>query len=81
MSSRVSFMPLRRRGPLVRLRRRSSLVRFTLLAPPSHLTEDEAAALLRLPRRTLRHEHEWLAPSVADLAAVAPRDVASLEVH
>lgn len=43
-------------------RRRSTSVRYTLLMPPSRLTIDEAAALLRLPRRTVESELEWLAP-------------------
>ena len=43
-------------------RRRSNSVRYTLLTPPSRLTIDEAAALLRLPRRAFETELEWLAP-------------------
>lgn len=50
----------RRRGP-------SPLVRYTLLAPPSRLTPEEAAALLRIPRRALRAEPEWFAPGSGDI--------------
>ena len=43
-------------------RRRITSVRYTLLMPPSRVTIDEAAALLRLPRRAVETELEWLAP-------------------
>jgi hypothetical protein len=46
-------------------RRRSTSVRYTLLMPPSRLTIDEAAALLRLPRRAVESELEWLAPGAS----------------
>ena len=46
-------------------RRRIISVRYTLLMPPSRLTIDEAAALLRLPRRAVETELEWLAPGVS----------------
>ncbi|WP_291984083.1 hypothetical protein [Luteitalea sp.] len=47
-------------------RRRATAVRYTLLTPPSRLTIDEAAALLRLPRRAVETELEWLAPGASD---------------
>lgn len=46
-------------------RRRSTPVRYTLLTPPSRLTVDEAAALLRLPRRAVETELEWFAPGAS----------------
>ena len=48
-------------------RRRSAAVHDTLLAPPSRLTVDEAAALLRLPRRAMLSDLEWLAPGCGDV--------------
>ncbi len=44
----------------------ASRTRYTLLAPPSRLTPEEAAALLRIPRRVLRADLEWFAPGLAD---------------
>ncbi|AMY11871.1 hypothetical protein LuPra_05138 [Luteitalea pratensis] len=58
------FVNHRHRGHVRHVRRHrgpSALVRYSLLAPPSHLAPEEAAALLRLPRRVLRAEHEWFA--------------------
>lgn len=49
-------------------RRRSTTVRYTLLAPPSRLTVEEAAALLHLPRRAVKTELEWLMPAVGDVS-------------
>lgn len=49
-------------------RRRSTAVRYTLLTPPSRLTVDEAAALLRLPRRAVEAELEWLVPAAGDVS-------------
>ena len=49
-------------------RRRTTAVRYTLLTPPSRLTVDEAAALLRLPRRAVEAELEWLVPAVTDVS-------------
>ena len=54
------------RGRTRRHRQPSSLVRYTLLAPPSRLTPQEAAVLLRLPRRALRAEAEWFAPGLGE---------------
>ena len=59
----------RNRGP-------SSLVRYTLLAPPSRLTPEEAADLLHIPRRALRAEPEWFAPGLGDTTGQPP-----LELH
>lgn len=42
-------------------------VRYTLLAPPSRLTIDEAAALLHLPRRAVESELEWLMPAAGEV--------------
>ena len=50
-------------------------VRYTLLAPPSHLTPEEAAALLRLPRRILRANLEWFAPGLADATGQSPLEL------
>ena len=36
--------------------------------PPSRLTVEEAATLLRLPRRALRFDVEWFAPGAGDLS-------------
>jgi hypothetical protein len=55
----------RHRGP-------SALTRYTLLAPPSHLTPEEAAVLLRIPRRALRAEPEWFAPGLGDATGQPP---------
>lgn len=49
-------------------RRRSTAVRYTLLTPPSRLTVDEAATLLRLPRRAVESELEWLVPAAGDVS-------------
>jgi hypothetical protein len=62
-------LPIHHRGHVRVARRRrapSPRVRYTLLAPPSRLTPEEAAALLRLPRRVLRSEPEWLAPGLGE---------------
>lgn len=48
--------------------RRSTAVRYTLLTPPSRLTVEEAAALLRLPRRAVESELEWLMPGAGDVS-------------
>ena len=50
-------------------------VRYTLLAPRSRLTPEEAAALLRLPRRVLRAEHEWFAPGLGELTGQPPLEL------
>ena len=50
----------------------SSLVRYTLLAPPSRLTPEEAAVLLRIPRRALRAEPEWFAPGLGEATVQPP---------
>ena len=55
----------RRRAP-------STFVRYTLLAPPSRLTAEEAADLLRIPRRALRTEPEWFAPGLGDTTGQPP---------
>jgi hypothetical protein len=64
MQSQIAFNRLpfhRRRGRRCRI----TAVRYTLLTPPSRLTIDEAAALLRLPRRAVETELEWLAPGAS----------------
>lgn len=48
--------------------RRVTAVRYTLLAPPSRLTVDEAAALLHLPRRAVESELEWLMPAAGEVS-------------
>lgn len=48
--------------------RRATAVRYTLLAPPSRLTVDEAAALLHLPRRAVESELEWLMPAAGEVS-------------
>lgn len=53
----------------------SAPVRYTLLAPPSRLTPEEAAALLRLPRRVLRADLEWFAPGLADTTGQPPLEL------
>lgn len=53
-------------------RGRSTLVRDTLLAPPSRLTPEEAAALLRIPRRGIRTEDDWFAPGLAETTGQPP---------
>ena len=58
----------RHRGP-------STLVRYTLLAPPSRLTPEEAAALLRIPRRAIRTEHDWFAPGLAETTGQPPLEL------
>ena len=50
-----------------RPRGRSTVVRYTLLAPPSRLTLEEAAALLRLPRRAVESELECLMPAAGEV--------------
>ena len=47
--------------------RRTTNVRYTLLAPPSRLTLEEAAALLHLPRRVVAAELEWQLPAASDV--------------
>ena len=54
----------------------ASRTRYTLLAPPSRLTPEEAAALLRRPRRVLRADLEWLVPGLGDTTGQPP-----LELH
>lgn len=76
MSSRIQFpftFHHQRRQP--RRRRNPSSVRFTLLAPPSRLTPEEAAALLRLPRRVLHADLEWRVPGAAEFADDRPDTV------
>ena len=68
----------RHHGHLRAARRRptpASRTRYTLLAPPSHLTPEEAAALLRLPRRILRADLEWFAPGLADHTGQPPLEL------
>lgn len=63
------------RGPLRHARRHrapSAPVRYTLLAPPSHLTPEEAAALLRLPPRILRADLEWFVPGLGETTGQPP---------
>jgi hypothetical protein len=56
-------------------RRPSTAVRYTLLTPPARLTVEEAAALLRLPRRAVESELEWLVPATGDVSdGVCVRD-------
>lgn len=50
----------------------ASRTRYTLLAPPSRLTPEEAAALLRLPRRVLRADLEWFVPGLGETPGQAP---------
>jgi hypothetical protein len=50
----------------------SQLVRYTLLAQPSRLTLEEAAVLLRVPRRALRAEPEWFAPGLGEATGQPP---------
>lgn len=47
---------------------RSTAVRYTLLTPPSRLTIEETASLLRLPRRAVESELEWLVPAAGDVS-------------
>ena len=71
-------LSLHHRGRLRAALRRpapASRTRYTLLAPPSRLTPEEAAALLRLPRRVLRADLEWLAPGLADTTGQPPLEV------
>ena len=66
------------RGHLRHARRHrapSTVVRYTLLAPRSHLTPEEAAALLRLPRRMLRADLEWFAPGLAETTSQPPLEL------
>lgn len=53
----------------------ASRTRYTLLAPPSRLTPEEAAALLRIPRRFLRADLEWFAPGLADTTGQPPLEL------
>lgn len=67
------------RGHLRAARRRpvpASRTRYTLLAPPSRLTPEEAATLLRLPRRVLRADLEWFVPGLGETTGQPP-----LELH
>ncbi len=69
------FLAHHHRGHLRHVRRHrgpSALTRYTLLAPPSHLTPEEAAVLLRIPRRALRAEPEWFAPGLGDATGQPP---------
>lgn len=61
----MSPFSCRRARPLRRPTCPSS-VRFTLLAPPSRLTPEEAAVLLRLPRRIVLADFEWRVPGAAE---------------
>lgn len=54
----------------------ASRTRYTLLAPPSRLTPEEAAALLRSPRRVLRADLEWFVPGLGETNGQPP-----LELH
>lgn len=64
----MSFvLPPQHRGYLRAARGRPApapRTRYTLLAPPSRLTPEEAAALLRLPCRVLRADLEWFVPGL-----------------
>ena len=76
MSSRVLFPSVPQRCRCcMRPSRRSSLVRYTLLAPPSRLTPEEAAVLLRIPRRALRAEPEWFAPGFGETTGQPPLEL------
>ena len=69
------ILPPHHHGHLRDARRRrapASRTRYTLLAPPSRLTPEEAAALLRLPRRVLHADLEWFAPGLADPTGQPP---------
>lgn len=66
------------RGHLRHVRRRrlrSAPVRYTLLAPPARLTPEEAAALLRLPRRVLRADLEWFVPGLGETTSQPPLEL------
>lgn len=52
----------------------SALTRYTLL-PPLGLTPDEAAVLLRIPRRALRAEPEWFAPGLGEANGQPPYEL------
>lgn len=72
-------LPPNHRSHLRAARRRrapASRTRYTLLAPPPRLTPEEAAALLRLPRRVLRADLEWFVPGLGETAGQPP-----LELH
>ena len=76
MSAQPLFASLRGHAPHARrYRGPSTLVRHTLLAPPSHLTPEEAAALLRIPRRVLRGEHEWFGPGLGEITGQPPLEL------
>ena len=57
----------RRHGRSSRPGRSVPTVRYTLMAPPSRLSVEQAAQLLRLPHRFLRDEVEWLAPGASTI--------------
>ena len=71
-------LPTHQRGHVRVARQRrapSPLVRYTLLAAPSRLTPEEAAALLRLPRRVLRSDLEWFAPGLGETTGHPPLEL------
>ncbi len=73
------FLPPHHHRHLRAARRRpapASPTRYTLLAPPSRLTPEEAAALLRLPRRILHADIEWFVPGLGETTGQPP-----LELH
>jgi hypothetical protein len=73
------ILPPHHRGHPRPARRRpapASRTRYTLLAPPSRLTPEEAAALLRLPGRVLRADLEWFVPGLGETTGQPP-----LELH
>lgn len=61
-----------RRRLVARRRSCPSSVRFTLLAPPSRLTPEEAAVLLRLPRRVVQSDFEWRVPGASEFGNPHP---------
>ena len=71
-------LPPHHRGYVRAVRHRrapSPRTRYTLLAPPSRLTPEEAAALLRLPRRVLRSDLEWFAPGLGETTGHPPLEL------